>query len=152
MTDTPGWLQGSMRLFLILTLIALPIGACMVLPQMLRPRHYWEDRPKITMRMLAASQEGYYGQHLRYGTWREMVAADYIQQGYTRDNMIDNYSISVFNVGYRGSGTFTIVVVPDNPKNRKLREYAITEDQTVRMRPFDQGDNGVAPWNWEPLQ
>lgn len=156
MDETPGCLQGAVRASLIFALITIPLGALIVIPQLVggRNRCGWENRAKLTLRALGSSQLAFQDQniHHRYGTWNEMIQADFVQRGYTRDNMIDSYSISVWNVGYGPTSSFTIVVVPDTPRDKSRREFSITDDQIVRARTFDQRDNGVPPWRWEPLR
>lgn len=149
-----GWLRWlavpwAIGMFLAFTWFAL---VCLYPSRRCGPAY--GTRAPLTMRALGSSQLAFQDQniHHRYGTWKDMLATGYVQPGYTRSNMIDNYSISVWNVGYGPTPSFTIVVVPRNMRDQKLREFSITDDQTVRSRTFEERKNGVPPWRWEPLR
>ena len=106
-----------------------------------RTHRGWGNRAKLTLRVLGSSELAYrdevHGRH--YGTWDDLVATDYVQKGYTRGNIVDNYSLAVFYIEEGSSdpwfdrhASFTIVAVPrrgyDDP-----RTFAICDDQTVRV-------------------
>lgn len=101
-----------------------------------------------------------------YGTWEEMTKANYIQEGYSRTNMIDNYSIAVFNVqkstldkngNSNFDSTFTIVAFPRRQRNR-LRTFALGDDQTPRLwvgKFIECSTENVSLHNiemWKPLR
>jgi len=169
--------RGFTLLELLVVASIIAIIAAIAIPQLLNARRSaWENRAKLTLRALGSSQLAYQDQNLdkNYGNWNAMVATDYVQLGYTRTNMIDNYSLAVFyaNPSTQVNGitasdsSFTIVAVPRNSRNR-LRTFAICDDQTVRVAdtgdfvPVQTGGNGPGatisvtgdlPCVWEPLR
>lgn len=169
--------RGFTLLELLVVASIIAIIAAIAIPQLLNARRSaWENRAKLTLRALGSSQLAYQDQNLdkNYGNWNAMVATDYVQLGYTRTNMIDNYSLAVFyaNPSAQVNGitasdsSFTIVAVPRNNRNR-LRTFAICDDQTVRVAdtgdtvPVQTGGNGPGssisvtgdvPCVWEPLR
>jgi hypothetical protein len=131
-------------------------------------RSAWENRCKLTLRALGSSQQAFMDDNpdKNYGTWREMIDADYIQYGYNRTNTIDNYSIVVFIVhkstfDEKGNNnfdsTFSIVAIPRSVKNR-LRTFSIGDDQIPRVwvgKSEDWTTENVSLRNidlWEPLR
>lgn len=102
-----------------------------------------ETRCILTLRALGSTQLAYMDGNFakNYGTWQALADNDYIQEGYNRSNIIDNYSICVFqtttswkksNHGKTYPSTFTIVAIPRSQKNR-LRTFGIGDDQTPRV-------------------
>jgi hypothetical protein len=98
-----------------------------------------ENRCKLSLRALGAAQVQYMDSNRAhdYGSWQSLLENRYIQQGNSRTNMIDNYSICVFETtasGKRRDGRsfpsrFTIVAIPRSQYNR-LRTFAICDEQT----------------------
>ncbi|HYE80413.1 MAG TPA: hypothetical protein VEI97_20765 [bacterium] len=117
--------------------------------------HSIEARAIMTLRTLGAAQQAYYDpiKEQKYGGFVDLLARDYIPAGYTWSNMIQNYSLAQF---YRvpplvnssgvpvGGAKFVIVAVPTVPQLR-LRTFAITEDQVVRVA--DNPEIQVMPWS-----
>jgi len=137
-------------------------------------RKAWENRARLTLRALGSSQLAYQDQNLakNYGSWDNMIEPDYIQRGYSRGNMIDNYSLAVFfadnsasskarNHFSNSDASFTVVAVPLNQRN-KLRTFSICDDQTVRVATNfhlnivpNHGNSvpiGDDPCSWDPLR
>jgi len=64
-----------------------------------------ENQCKLTLKALCSSELVYQDQNTHgdnsrgdYGTWFSLIENGYIEKGYTRSNLIENYSISVFAV------------------------------------------------------
>jgi len=77
------------------------VGCCV--PQMLNTRRSaWENRCKLTLRSLGSCEKYYQDKNKNrdYGTWEELIDPrnSYIQQRYTRETLIDNYAIVIFDV------------------------------------------------------
>ncbi|MEO7993984.1 MAG: hypothetical protein ABI743_06255, partial [bacterium] len=122
---------------------------------------------------LGSSQLAYQDSNLdkHYGGWGDLLSSNYIQQGYTRSNIIDNYSLAVFyaaNPGQRNGRydypTFTVVAMPMiGPRgNPGLRTFAICDDQVARVatnfhlnivsNPANTVPTGDSPCEWDPLR
>lgn len=168
--------RGFTLLELLVVASIIAIIAAIAIPQLLNARRSaWENRAKLTLRALGSSQLAYQDQNLNkdYGTWDNLIFTDYVQKGYSRGNIIDNYSLAIFfanksqivNGLTAQDSSFTIVAIPRNQRNR-LRTFAICDDQTVRVatdyalniqansgNAAPAGDNPCDINNpWEPLR
>jgi hypothetical protein len=153
------------RKFIVWSIIALFITLfilAIAIPQLLNTRGYaWENSCKLTLRALGSTQLSFADSHDgNFGTWEELVESGDIGEGCNRSNVINNYSIAVFDVKKAGISSFTIVAVPVEERRalgkplificpRKnfpgidirfrdvpgwfLRVFAIGEDQTPRV-------------------
>ena len=99
-----------------------------------------------------------------YGTWSNLKKAEYIAQGYTRGNLIENYSVweSVRNVYHpvsRPDSTFTVIAFPRTTRPPGyLATFAIREDQV--LREYNPSTPYACAWGqnrdfgartWEPI-
>lgn len=143
--------------------------AAFIIPQILGARRTaWANRCKLTLRTLGSSQVKFKDENPEnnYGTWEEMYEDDYIQEGYNRRNMIDNYSIAVFSVqkstlDEKGNSnldsSFTIAAIP-RIKRKDLRTFALGDDQTPCVwvgKSEEWTTENVTLHNidlWEPLR
>jgi len=108
-------------------------------------RSDWEGRCELTLKALAATEHEYKhkNEYRNFGTWHELQKTQppLIESGYSRANIIDNYSLVVFDVkpsSLNANGesnddsTFIIVAIPRSTRN-KLVTFAIGEDQTPKI-------------------
>jgi type IV pilus assembly protein PilA len=126
-----------------LLIIALIVGiiAAIAIPQLLSARRSaWENRCKLTLRQIGSAQLAYINttQENTYGTFGALVETEFLAYGYSRSNIIDNYSVVVFDVDpptmtFHGlpayDSTFTVIAVPRSQRNR-LRTFGINNTQT----------------------
>ena len=153
-----------------LLIIAMIIGiiVAIAIPQLLNARRSaWENRCKLTLRSLGSAQQVYIDttRENTYATFQALLDTKDIQTGYTRSNLIDNYSMIVFDadpptMSFHGApaydSTFTIIAIPRNQKNR-LRTFGINTTQTAFVYvgtetdfPFAYGMRNLSMW--EPLR
>ncbi len=125
-----------------------------------------ESLAKFALRAYGEVQEAYsYNDNYnRYADWDSLVEGHYISEGYTRSNIVKNYSLwtDVSNpVNYGGSSiyipsTFTCVAfpLPIGPPGY-LTTFSIREDRILRMYMPDvtglnawgeNGDRGTRTW------
>lgn len=158
-----------LELLIIATIIA--IIAAIAIPQLLNARRSaWENRCKLTLRAIGSVQMSYYdsSQEHTYATFQALLDTDYLQAGYTRSSIIDNYSIIVFDTDpptmtFGGlpayDSTFTIIAIPKSQKNR-LRTFGMNTDQTPRVYVGRESDfmssfgnaSFTTPNIWEALR
>jgi hypothetical protein len=141
------------------------------------PRHPFKDnrilvesQAKSTLRAFGETElaYAYWNDEGWYGTWQSLVYSDYIGAGYTRGNIIQNYSLwtDVFNPGSIHSeynrnyyNTFTAVAFPriTRPPGY-LSTFAIREDQVLRVYRPTVGANAwgtgydFGARTWEPVK
>lgn len=97
---------------------------------------------RLTLRALGSTQLSYQSlnSHADFGTFWALEDTGFIEKGYTRENLIENYSISVFNAltssklpdgSYKSkSSQFQIIAVP-HTKVYSLCIYGIGTDMNV---------------------
>ena len=156
-------------LFTCAVFIFTTVSCCV--PQMLLDsrRSAWENRCKLSLRALGSTELAYQDQQHKnhdYGTWEELIdpTNNYIQQGYTKENIIDNYAIVIFDVKKstlnekgenNGDSKFMIVAQPKSPRNM-LRAFAIDQNQVpyVWIGKNSQWEEGKTKLDdrslWEP--
>jgi type II secretory pathway pseudopilin PulG len=150
--------------FVAAIVIAILIIAAMAIPSLLCARRAaWQSRAKGTLRSIGSSQIAFKGanQDNTYGTFDELKAEPFIADGFTLDNIIENYTmeweVNNFEVMESGenpegiNSTFTIIAFPRNRRPGYLQTFAITDDQVVRVFNPD-GENDFDTVNsWDPI-
>ncbi len=133
-------LGGGIAIFVLVILIAIAIPN-----PMSSRRPAWTSRAKGTLRSTGSSQLAYQGlnNNKSYGSFQALKDIQYIAEGYSLGNMIENYSMtwSVSNSpniydedsGVIGFNAFTIVAYPRINHPGYLLTFGITEDQVVRV-------------------
>ena len=96
----------------------------------------------LTLRALASTELAYQNQNRNrdFGLWSSLTRNNYIPPGQTRANIIDDYSICVFNVRASAlingmsldNSAFTIIAIPRSQKYG-LRTFGIDKSQTPRV-------------------
>jgi hypothetical protein len=99
-----------------------------------------ENKCKMRLRAFGSVQLGYSDQFENhdYGNWISLQKYQWIQPGYTRSNIIEGYSISVFDTCLstivdgksQYDSRFEIVAVPNQPNIHRLRTFGLCEEQT----------------------
>lgn len=167
--------RGFTLLELLVVASIIAIIAAIAIPQLLNARRSaWENRAKLSLRALGSSQLAYADQTLMkgYASCGNMCEVGYVQRGFSRNNLIANYSISVWSCtpptttsGVSAvDSTFTLVATPRNNRN-KLRTFSICDDQTLRVatdymldiNPNPDGQQALItpnydPCSWEPMR
>ena len=128
-------------------------------------RHTLDIRTLTSLRTLAKVQHDYAQKNNnKFGTWKDLQDQEFITQGYTRLNIIDNYSLAVFRVNNPSpesdqsyEPSFQIVSIPRSQKN-KLMTFAICEDQHPRLWIGDESSFNLESLDlknddlWKPLR
>lgn len=129
-----------------------------------------ESKAQRTLNALAEAQEDFRSEDPAesYGSFRDMEAYEYIDEGYRRGNLIPYYSLAVFHAGSRShivnrrrvsEPYYVIVAAPDDAYSG-LRTLAICDDTTIKVAPprlrlipnVDNDEPVMAdPCEWEPL-
>ncbi len=155
-----------LELLIIAAIIAIIVA--IAIPQLLNARRSaWENRCKLTLRSIGSAQQVYIDttRENTYATFQAFLDTKDIQTGYTRTNMIDNYSLIVFDVdpptmSFHGlpayDSTFTVIAIPRSQKNR-LRTFGINTTQTPFVYVGSESDfpHSIGMRNmslWYPLR
>jgi len=158
-----------------LIIVALLIFYIVICCTILNPvRTKWWPRAKSVVRNYAETQIAYSNQHENgfFGTWDELKETDYLAEGYTKENIIELYTLWTSvnnyssldesgNMSYnRELNTFTVVAFPNETgSGKRLKTYAIREDMVLRVyNPHrrnakawgEDGDYGCR--TWEPIR
>jgi len=149
-----GWINFSIAWFVIMGLIIAIQTPCLLNAR----RTAYENRCKLTLRALAATQQALLEMHGKYLPFNKNVNDEYISSEYTFDNTIDKYRIVLYDVvNDKETHSFTIVAIPKTQRTR-LRTFAICQDETARVwiGQTEKWETGKAMLNvrsfWEPLR
>lgn len=152
-----------LELLIIASIIGIIVA--IAIPQLLNARRSaWENRCKLTLRSLGTAELTYIEttRENTYGTFKALLDTEEISRGYNRTNLIDNYSLIVFDadpptMSFYGApaydSTFTIIALPRNQKNR-LRTFGINTTQIPYVYvgaatdfPFSYGMRNMDLWD-----
>lgn len=126
----------------------------------------WNSRVRGGLRSLGNTQWAFRGWNVNhhYGTFEDLKNAMYISDGYTPENMIENYDMTwdVSNVStavgeeipYGVISTYTIIAMPDQFPERSTRclhTFAITEDQVMRVYNPRNDNDLLSVKTWDPV-
>lgn len=99
-----------------------------------------EDKSILTLYALGSSELALKdtSKDGNYGSIEEMTKEEFIQKGYDANNLIDDYTLAVFDAtpsrtlpdGTIEESTFLIIAVP-NDRNSNLRIFAIDQEQII---------------------
>jgi hypothetical protein len=154
--------SSCLKWFLTIALILIAIIITVIPASMTWPRPAYEQRCKGTLRSIGSSEQAFSGNEGEgmYGSFEELKESQYIAESYTRDNMIDRYSLSwsvhneVIAPGYGYPGiinTFTIIAYPDTGSPKYLHTFAVTEDQIVRQYTPENDNEIGSVKTWDPI-
>lgn len=166
--------KGFTLLELLVVASIIAIIAAIAIPQLLNAkRSAWESRAKTTLRAYGETELAYQNTNndRHWGSWDALVETAYLADGYTKGNIIENYSLweSVVNASSSDSGlgsggigdnTFTIVAFPyQTSPPGFLATFCIREDETLRV--YRDNTPGANAWGvngdyggltWEPIR
>ena len=164
--------RGFTLLELLVVAAIIAIIAAIAIPQLLNAkRSAWESRAKATLRSYGETQLAYQNTNndRHWGSWDALMETAYLAGGYSRGNIIENYSLweSVNNPSGTdpgdygiGDNKFTVIAFPrtTSPPGY-LATFLIREDETLRVyRPETTGvnywgENGdYGGLTWEPIR
>lgn len=166
--------KGFTLLELLVVASIIAIIAAIAIPQLLNAkRSAWESRAKSTLRAYGETELAYQNTNndRHWGSWDALLKTAYLADGYTKGNIIENYSLweQVVNpstsdgaIGASGisDNTFTIVAFPrtTSPPGY-LATFLIREDETLRV--YRDTTPGANAWGvnddfggltWEPIR
>ena len=165
--------RGFTLLELLVVASIIAIIAAIAIPQLLNAkRSAWESRAKTTLRAYGETQLAYQNTNndRHWGSWTSLIDTDYLARGYSRGNIIENYSVytSTYNPSDlegnemygTGDNTFTVVAFPRTTRPAGyLATFIIREDQVLRVyRPDTTGvnawgaDDDYGGRTWEPIR
>ena len=160
-------LINSMLIASVVVLVAASVSC--IAPRYPKRMGGWEDQAKSTLRAFGETEMAYQytsGED-KFGTFEDLIQTDYLASGYSRGDIIENYSvwIGVYNQTFSATpwvygNTFTIVAFPriTRPPGY-LHTFAIREDQVLRM--YNPEHPGINAWGqnddfgtrtWEPIR
>ena len=92
------------------------------------------------LRLIGSAQLAYSDANLNrdYGSFHQLVAAQFLPAEATRESLIPEYTLATFSYfsdhgyGCYSSSTFTVIALP---RRLGLRTFAICDDQTLRVAP-----------------
>ena len=146
-----GWVTAIIIIVTILCILSVAI------PQILGARRsYWAPRAKSTLRAYGKTQEAYKEANPRgtYASWDDLVKYEWVEEGYTRGNIIENYSVWTNTE----DNEFIVIAFPRKTyPPGYLSTFAIREDQILReyqpepeMTEWD--DDVDCVFTWEPIR
>jgi hypothetical protein len=115
------------------------------------PRAAWASRAKGTLRSIGSTEQAYkeYSQAKVYGTFKALLESGDIARGYTKGNMIENYSLT-WKVD-NGSESFEVIAWPRDTRSGYLSTFAVTEDQVVRVYNPKKKNRVDTVRTWDPI-
>jgi hypothetical protein len=144
-------------------LILVPVTAFYTPPYTFTHDTSWMSRAKGTLRSTGSAELAYQRttRQKLYGSYQELRDTDYIAEGYTPSNMIENYSMSweVHNISTAPTeefpagimSTFTIIAYPRDTRPGYLLTFGIGEDQVVRVYNPDNDNDPYNLHTWDPI-
>ena len=128
------------------------------------------SRAKGTLRSIGSTQAVFFDKYGRYGTFHDLLETNYIAEGYTPENMIENFDLTwqVSNLSTVSDESsigapmhsFTIVAWPEDTRPGYLLTFGVSEDQIVRVYNPDDKTGGRNQYNgptdprvqtWDPI-
>ena len=123
----------------------------------------WQSRAKGTLRSIGSTQLAYQSTNDQkvYGSFQAMKDSQYIAEGYTLGDMIENYSmtwcvgtaLTVVSEEFPNGmiSTFTVIAYPRDTRPGFLNTFCITDDQVVRVYNPQNGNEFSSARSWDPI-